>query len=326
MLDRRSFGKLALGGAASLAFGGTAQAWTRPATPLDFARNGFYATTDTQCHRWCMEHPDHPDQPAILREIAQRPVARWVMEWGDTRGIVDSYLTAAMREKRLGVFVAYNIPDRDMGQHSAGGAASADAYAAWAETFARAIGDRPCMVMLEPDSLMHMSGKPEAAQQAQCDVLNRAIDAFAAHAPNAWLYADGGSGDWPPVSHLVPLFRRLHWRKLRGFSLNISNYNTDDHCAAQAASLLAALAAEGVTLGGWVFDTSRNGNGPAPDKAWCNPPGRRLGGPASAGYKGADANLWIKLPGESDGECGAYPQLKAGAFSPIIARNLIEGR
>jgi endoglucanase len=40
---------------------------------------------------------------------------------------------------------------------------------------------------------------------------------------------------------------------------------------------------------------------------------------------GADANLWVKLPGESDGECGAYPNLRAGAFSPIIASNLIKG-
>lgn len=325
IFTRRDIGSLILGGSACLALSRTGLA-ASATTPLSLARNGFYATTDTQAYHWCMANPNHPHQPAILQRIAKQPVACWVMEWGDTRQRVDNYLSQAMKKQQLGVFVAYNIPNRDMGQHSAGGAASAQAYAAWAETFAKAIGQRPCMVILEPDSLMHMAGKPQDAQKAQCAVLNLAIHAFATHAPNAWIYADGGSGDWPPAQQLAPLFTHLHWRKLRGFSLNVSNYNTDAQCGQQAHNIISALKKQGISLKHWVFDTSRNGNGPADDNAWCNPAGRKLGKTPSLGYMGADANLWIKLPGESDGECGAYPQLKAGAFSPVIAHNLIEGR
>lgn len=323
-LTRRAFGNLLLGGSAYLACSGISFA-ASPATPLSLARNGFYAHTDTQAYHWCMANPSHPHQPEILQRIALQPTARWVMEWGDTHSIVDDYLSAALKKNQLGVFVAYNIPNRDMGQHSSGGAESIQAYSSWAQTFAKATRNRPCMVILEPDSLMHMAGKPETAQKAQCAVLNLAIDAFATHAPNAWLYADGGSGDWPPAQQLAPLFRQLHWQKLRGFSLNVSNYNTDAKCAQQAGKLISALNKEGVGLKHWVFDTSRNGNGPAPDNAWCNPAGRKLGRLPSLGLKGADANLWVKIPGESDGECGAYPHLKAGAFSPVIAHNLIKG-
>jgi endoglucanase len=62
----------------------------------------------------------------------------------------------------------------------------------------------------------------------------------------------------------------------------------------------------------FVIDTSRNGQGPwtptmsYPDpQDWCNPPDRGLGyqPTANTGVALVDAYLWIKLPGESDGEC-----------------------
>jgi endoglucanase len=63
----------------------------------------------------------------------------------------------------------------------------------------------------------------------------------------------------------------------------------------------------------FVIDTSRNGQGhwtpPAgvyPDpQDWCNPPGRGLGlrPTTDTGIPLIDAFLWVKIPGESDGEC-----------------------
>lgn len=63
----------------------------------------------------------------------------------------------------------------------------------------------------------------------------------------------------------------------------------------------------------FVIDTSRNGVGPweppadtYPDpQDWCNPPDRGLGltPTADTGVPLLDAYLWVKLPGESDGEC-----------------------
>jgi endoglucanase len=63
----------------------------------------------------------------------------------------------------------------------------------------------------------------------------------------------------------------------------------------------------------FIVDTSRNGLGPwqppagvYPDpQDWCNPPGRGLGvrPTAATGSDLLDAYLWVKTPGESDGEC-----------------------
>jgi endoglucanase len=63
----------------------------------------------------------------------------------------------------------------------------------------------------------------------------------------------------------------------------------------------------------FVIDTSRNGLGPwqppagtYPDpQDWCNPPDRGVSIPATAdtGVPLLDAYLWVKIPGESDGQC-----------------------
>ena len=67
----------------------------------------------------------------------------------------------------------------------------------------------------------------------------------------------------------------------------------------------------------YVLDTSRNGKGPwtpaastnYPDpQTWCNPPGSGLGArpqadPAPTTYPLLDAYLWVKTPGQSDGQC-----------------------
>jgi endoglucanase len=61
----------------------------------------------------------------------------------------------------------------------------------------------------------------------------------------------------------------------------------------------------------FVVDSSRNGQGPwtppaYPDpQDWCNPPDRGVGvrPTADTGNALIDAYLWVKIPGESDGEC-----------------------
>jgi len=95
----------------------------------------------------------------------------------------------------------------------------------------------------------------------------------------------------------------------------------------------------------FVVDTSRNGQGPwtppagvYPDaQDWCNPPDRGLGlrPTANTGNDLIDAFLWIKVPGESDGQCtrgtaGPVDPARgivdpaAGAWFTEQARELIE--
>lgn len=95
----------------------------------------------------------------------------------------------------------------------------------------------------------------------------------------------------------------------------------------------------------FVIDTSRNGQGPwlAPadhpagdPQDWCNPPARGVGyiPTANTGLPLVDAYLWIKIPGESDGQCyrwtgGPLDPVRnmedpaAGAWFPEMALELV---
>jgi cellulase/cellobiase CelA1 len=59
---------------------------------------------------------------------------------------------------------------------------------------------------------------------------------------------------------------------------------------------------------------------------WCNVPGHELGSAPRLLDNRGDMGLWIKPPGESDGDCGAGAGTRAGKFSPAIARELITGK
>ena len=72
-----------------------------------------------------------------------------------------------------------------------------------------------------------------------------------------------------------------------------------------------------------VIDTSRNGQGPwtppadhpaGDPQVWCNPPGRGLGQrpTTNTGEPFVDAYLWVKIPGESDGQCTRWADPGAG--------------
>jgi endoglucanase len=99
------------------------------------------------------------------------------------------------------------------------------------------------------------------------------------------------------------------------YPADVNDYSTwhltDEWYAANVDNAAGAPTGPG-QLAHYVVDTSRNGRGPwttttaYPDKQdWCNPPGRGLGlrPTADTGQPLADAYLWIKTPGQSDGQC-----------------------
>ena len=67
-----------------------------------------------------------PADAALMRYVASQPTAQWVGEWNsDIRRDVTDATTRAAQQGTLPVLVAYNIPSRDCGSYSAGGAKDA---------------------------------------------------------------------------------------------------------------------------------------------------------------------------------------------------------
>ena len=242
----------------------------------------------------------------LILEIANQPTATWI--GGDAPAaeakVRDVTLKAAIA-KQLPLLVAYNIPLRDCGNFSAGGATSPEEYRAWLQAFSAGLGDRPAIIVVEPDAVAQaVSGCVPADRVAErYELLRTAVATFQAHR-NVWVYLDAGNAGWiKPPSRLVGPLRSAGVTSADGFALNVSNFYTT-----RATTRYGNDLSDQVGKAHFVIDTSRNGNGPAPESDplhWCNPPSRALGRipTTRTGRARVDAFLWVKQPGVSDGSC-----------------------
>jgi len=291
--------------------GGADAAASSGSTPV--AGNPF---AGIKVHRgWSIAEQEHeklkgtnPEAAALIGKIAAQPQASWYGEWsGNVEVTVRQDLDAAERAGALALMVAYNVPNRDCGQYSAGGATNDDTYVQWIEGLAAGIGDRKAAVVLEPDAipLLTQCLSPED-QKKRLTLIRRAVEILEAR-PNVAVYIDAGHSSWVPAAEMAARLKEAGIEKARGFALNTSNYRENAELIAYANSLIAALGIETH----YIIDSSRNGNGPAPagHEDWCNPEGRALGLPPTSdtGEPALDAYQWIKKPGESDGTCKGGP-------------------
>ena len=307
--------------AATLAFTGLASpALAADGNPLE-KTNGFYVDPGSNPAVWVRDHPDDSLAGPIRTSIATKPGARWFGNWsGDVRAAVDGFTYAADVADKLPVLVAYNIPGRDCGGDSSGGAGSPQAYRDWISAFADGIGGKPAIVIIEPDALAQLDCLSGDARQTRLDLLNYAATQFAQKAPNTWAYMDGGNATWIPAATMASRLKSAGVQSIHGFVLNVSNFYTTADSTTYGKAVDAALG----YAAPFVVDTSRNGNGHGTDSEWCNPPKRKLGAPSQLGG-GPEMQLWIKVPGDSDGSCGYGTGIPAGTFSPVLATHLIKG-
>ncbi|MGW4108585.1 glycoside hydrolase family 6 protein [Streptomyces sp. NPDC004976] len=259
-----------------------------------------------------------------IRKIAEQPVGEWISPENpeeQVRGLTEG----AEEADRTALLVLYNIPHRDCGQYSQGGAADGDAYRGFVDAVARGIGDRPATVILEPDAVLHLVDgcTPEQFHEERYDLLSGAV-AKLKGLKNTKVYLDAGNAGWGNPDQIFDPLKRAGIDQADGFSVNVSNFYSTEDSIGYGKQLSAKVGGKP-----FVIDTSRNGNGPytegAPDERWCNPPGRALGETPTVKTADplVDAYLWIKRPGESDGECKGGP--KAGQWWADYALELAEG-
>lgn len=268
------------------------------------------------------EKDGRKDLAAQIRKIAERPVGEWI---GPERpeAEVRGFTEAAEKAGRRALLVLYNIPHRDCGQFSKGGAADGDAYRAWLDGVAKGIGDRHATVVLEPDAVLHMVDKctPEKFHEERYDLLKGAVTTLKS-LKDTKVYLDAGNAGWSKPDSLWEPLRRSGVERADGFSVNVSNFRTTADSKEYGRTLSAKLGGKP-----FVVDTSRNGNGPYTEgeDPWCNPPGRALGEAPTTrtGDDLVDAYAWVKRPGESDGTCRGGPP--AGQWWPEYALALARG-
>jgi endoglucanase len=115
---------------------------------------------------------------------------------------------------------------------------------------------------------------------------------------------------------MAGLLSRANVNVADGFSLNVSNFNATGDEVSYGQTISGQINSKH-----FIVDTSRNGSGS--NGQWCNPTNATVGQrpTTQTGNSLIDAFLWVKTPGESDGNCNGGPG--AGNWWPSYALQLV---
>lgn len=269
-----------------------------------------------------IEVSKNSDEKTALEHITKQSSAIWLNGDGiDNNIYIQNIITESKSQSRLPVFVLYNIPDRDCGAYSSGGAKASADYRAWVDRLATHLTGE-AIVIVEPDAIPQLNCVSKERQDERLALIKYAVDKLSSSNSKLHIYLDAGHAFWVNAEEMATRLERAGIKNARGFALNVSNFVQTINNVTYGYYLSNLLSGKN-----FVIDTSRNGKGPTANREWCNPRERGLGeNPVIfGGSKGKlDAYLWIKIPGESDGTCNGGPG--AGGFWPEYATELYRNR
>ncbi|KAI0160011.1 1, 4-beta cellobiohydrolase [Hypoxylon sp. FL1284] len=316
---------------------GAAEWSGNPFSGVSMWANSFYASE--------VSESAVPVLGAGAEAVAKVPSFMWI----DTRDKVDMMADtlanikaandAGAETPNAGIFVVYDLPDRDCaaaasnGEYSIadGGAEKYKAYIDAIVDVAKNYSDVRLLLVIEPDSLANMVTntnieKCANAQDTYMELTSYAIKGL--NLPNVAMYLDAGHAGWlgwpANLDPAAALFAKVYKDAgspdaLRGLVTNVANYNaweldtcpsyTQGNTNCDESSYVSALAPL-LSDAGWdahfITDTSRSGSQPTGQQEWgdwCNVKGAGFGARPSddTGSDLLDAFVWVKPGGECDG-------------------------
>jgi endoglucanase len=280
----------------------------------------LWVDLDNYAARQAAEWKDsRPVDAALMERIGRTPQAVWIGDWpGSKPSDTEAKARKAADAGEVFAVVVYNIAGRDSGGYSAGGAATEAHYKTWIAGHAAAFAatKAEAIVILEPDALPQLQNLSADDQAKRLECLRYAAGCL--KDAGVTVYQDAGHSNWHPAEEMARRLQGANADLVDGFALNVSNTQPMSKLVPFADEMRAFL--QGAH---YVIDTSRNGRDEVISE-WCNPPDRLLGPEPTfeTGIAGCDAFLWVKRPGESDGQRNGGPP--AGQFWPDYALGLAQ--
>lgn len=150
---------------------------------------------------------------------------------------VRSTLREANAERAVPVMVLYNIPGRDCGSYSAGGAENTADYEAWIDAIAGEIGSQKAVIVLEPDALANLPSDC-GYNPAQVNITQATADRYTQinfavttleTGSQTLVYLDAGNSHWQAVPTIAARLAQAGVQQAQGFFTNVSNFNLNSY-------------------------------------------------------------------------------------------------
>jgi endoglucanase len=183
-----------------------------------------------------------PASAALIRDEASTPSGTWLTggSAAQAQQQVRQVTQAAAATRTVPTLVVYNVPGRDCGLYSSGGASSDAAYTSWIDGVARGLirGQR-VVVVIEPDGLSKLpSDCPAAFRNAgtypnpargtatagRIADIRYAARAVTAADPSALVYLDAGNSAWHAVGDISARLQDAGVADTQGFALDTANH------------------------------------------------------------------------------------------------------
>ena len=336
-------------GTGDINYGGSDLGSDAPYAPVQSAANPGSTTTNkarTGVAGTVAPGPTYVDQdPALLAEIAQRektdpagaaklrqlahqPVAHWLNGTPYDAQHLKEYLDNAQAAGKEGSVSFYNIPGRDNGGFSGGGAKSVGEYKAWAKQMSDVIGNRKTTVYLETDAIMQTRDMSPAKADERLKLIGDTVTMLKKNNPNATVVLNAGSAGWGSPAGTAALLKRANVQNADGFFLNVAGFESTPDSMRHGDAIVSELAKQGITGKRYIIDTSRNGahikaRAGTPE-AWADPDGAASGtAPTTDQAIIKNPNVmalsWVKTPWNGDGRV-----TQAGAMAADYAIKLVQ--
>ena len=171
---------------------------------------------------------DYKQKYPLVSKIFEYPTAFW---YGERNGRemkdLDKSLKRLFRRTLPGlpILVIYNLPNRDIGQYSKGGAKTKESYLNFIESFAKGIGELSPIVIFEPDALPHTGEMNKQERNYRLALMKAGLEILTSQS-NAHVYIDVGHSYWLSPKEASDLIGIVSNDRVRGFAVNVSNYRT----------------------------------------------------------------------------------------------------
>ncbi|TMW55468.1 hypothetical protein Poli38472_010350 [Pythium oligandrum] len=251
-----------------------------------------------------------PQFQFAIEQLEHRGTATWYTDReinGEHVKVAERLVEACDNSTRL-TAVIYGLPNKDCeaGYSSGGNNTNSTQYEAFVSALAEVVGDRKALYILEPDAVGLLGSGPDSCAEkfGYRDNLKRAIRILAKN-PNADIYLDVGFwrlADPVKADAIAKIVRNITSAgRVKGITLNTSNYQGTNAMVQMCNNFQTAYGSKDL---GCIIDTSRNYNA-YNGSEWCNVRSGGIGHPPTSktGIDNIDYFVWVKPPGESDGEC-----------------------